>query len=93
MNKRPLGIIDSGLGGLTITRAIWSQLPQESSIYLADHQFFPYGDKNNLAINQRLIKLVNFLLTKNCKAIVLACNTITTLSIKSLRLIYQIPFI
>ena len=93
MNNRPIGIIDSGLGGLTIAEKIWSLLPRESSIYFADHQFFPYGDKSIQQINRRLTKIINYLINKNCKIIVIACNTITTSSIDFLRSIYKIPFI
>ncbi len=93
MDNRPLAILDSGLGGLTIARAIWSRLAYQSTIYLADHQFFPYGDKTALQINRRLIPLMNFLVKSNCKAIVIACNTITATSIKLLRQLYRLPII
>jgi len=93
MDNQPLAIIDSGLGGLTIAQAIWQHLPKESTIYLADHQYFPYGDKSTQKINRRLVKIIDFLLSQNCKLIVVACNTITTASISFLRSIYKIPFI
>jgi len=93
MDNRPLAIIDSGLGGLTIAQAIWQRLPKESTIYLADHQYFPYGDKSTQEINRRLVKIIDFLLSQDCKIIVVACNTITAASISFLRSIYKIPFI
>ena len=93
MDNRPIAIIDSGLGGLIIAQSISKKLPQESILYLADHKFFPYGDKTYRQINRRLIRLVNFLLTQNVKAIVIACNTITTASIKMLRALFPILFI
>ena len=93
MDNRPLAIIDSGLGGLSIAQEIWQQLPLESTIYLADHQFFPYGDKTAQQINRRLVSILNFLLAQNCKAVVIACNTITTNSINLLRQLHNLPFI
>jgi len=93
MNNHPIGIIDSGIGGLSIAQAIWQQLPQESTIFLADHQFLPYSGRSIQTINQRLVKIINYLVNQNCKAIVIACNTITTSSIDFLRSIYKLPFI
>ncbi|MBU1084747.1 MAG: glutamate racemase [Candidatus Beckwithbacteria bacterium] len=88
MANRPLGIIDSGLGGLSILKAITSKLKKENIIYLADHKYCPFGDKTTKEINQRLSLIMKFLLKKNCKAVVIACNTVTTSSIKFLRSIY-----
>lgn len=93
MDKRPIGIIDSGLGGLAIARAIWRRLPNESTIYLADHAFFPYGDKSPGQIKLRLPRLIDWLIEKQVKAVVIACNTITTAAIKTLRQRYTLPFI
>jgi len=93
MNNHPIGIIDSGIGGLSIAQTIYQQLPQESTIFLADHQFLPYSGKSIQIINQRLVKIINYLVNKNCKVIVVACNTITTSSIDFLRSIYKLPFI
>jgi len=88
-----IGIIDSGLGGLSIARAIWQKLPGQATIYLADHEFFPYGNKTAEVINQRLIKIVDWLIAKNCRLVVIACNTITATAIDQLRRGYAIPFI
>lgn len=93
MDNRPLAIIDSGLGGLPIAQAIWQQLPHQSTLYLADHTHFPYGQKTPQEINRRLVLIFNFLLQKNCKAVVIACNTITASSIKFLRQLYSLPII
>ncbi len=90
---KPIGIIDSGLGGLAIGGAIGHRLPHQSAIYLADHAFFPYGSKSPAVINKRLIKIVDWLLKKNCQLIVIACNTITATAIDRLRRRYQIPFV
>ena len=88
-----IGIIDSGLGGLSISRAIWKELPQESTLYLADHAFFPYGNKTGRQISARLPRLIDWLVKKKVKIVVIACNTITLAAIKSLRQEYAIPFI
>lgn len=93
MNSQPLAVIDSGLGGLTITKAIWQLLPKEPTLYLADHHFFPYGDKSEDQINERLIDMMEFLNKKKVKAVVIACNTITTNSINLLRSKHKLPFI
>ncbi len=93
MDNRPLAIIDSGLGGLAIAQAIWQQLPYQSTLYLADHAHFPYGQKTTQEISRRLVLIFNFLLEKNCKAVVVACNTITASSIKLLRQLYSLPII
>lgn len=93
MDPRPLAIIDSGLGGLSIAQAIWQQIPQQSTLYLADHAYFPYGQKSTQEINRRLVLIFNFLLQKNCQAVVIACNTITASSIDFLRHLYSLPIV
>ncbi len=94
MDNHSLAVIDSGLGGLSILQSLKKEIPKESFIYLADHQFFPYGDKTRKQINRRLLTIINYLTSLNVKAIVIACNTITTSSIKLLRNLYpHVPFI
>lgn len=93
MDIRPLGILDSGLGGLAIYQAISAELPHENTLYLADHAYFPYGAKTPAAINRRLNKIMNFFIARSCKALVIACNTITTNSITVLRQSYSLPII
>ena len=92
MKARPIGVIDSGLGGLSILNTLTPILKNEKFIYLADHQYCPYGDRTSKQINQRLVAITNFLLEKNCKLVVVACNTITTTSINFLRSIYPAIF-
>ena len=93
MNNKPIAVIDSGLGGLSILSSLLEELPNENFVYLADHQFFPYGNKTSKEINQRLIKIIDHLLSKKVKMIAIACNTITTNSIEFLRSQYSLPFI
>lgn len=92
-DSQPIGIFDSGIGGLPIAQKIRALLPNENLIYLADTLHAPYGEKPEDYIFQRSLAMVDFLLSKNAKAIVVACNTATMVSIKRLRELYEIPFI
>ena len=92
-NNNPIGLFDSGIGGTSIWSAIHDLLPNEDTIYLADSKNAPYGQKSKEEIIQLSIKNTEFLLTQNCKIIVVACNTATTNAIKELRAKYDIPFI
>lgn len=89
----PIGIFDSGIGGTSIWREIEKLLPYEDTIYLADSANAPYGAKSKAEILELSIKNTELLLQKNCKLIVVACNTATTNSIDHLRANYDVPFI
>ncbi len=89
----PIGVFDSGLGGLSIWKEINQLLPNENTIYLADSKNAPYGEKSKQTIIDFSIKNTEYLLSKGCKMIVVACNTATTNAIKVLRANYDIPFI
>ncbi|TBV24863.1 glutamate racemase [Meridianimaribacter sp. CL38] len=93
MSTQPIGIFDSGVGGTSIWKEINLLLPNENTIYLADSKNAPYGLKTKSEIIDLSIKNTEYLLKKNCKIIVVACNTATTNAIKVLRENYQIPFI
>jgi len=93
MNKQPIGIFDSGVGGTSIWREIHLLLPNEDTIYLADSKNAPYGDKTKAQIVDLSTKNTELLIEKGCKLIVVACNTATTNAIKTLREKYQVPFI
>lgn len=93
MNKQPIGIFDSGVGGTSIWKEIHSLLPFENTIYLADSANAPYGIKGKQAIIDLSVKNADFLLENNCKLIVVACNTATTNAIDYLRQNYNVPFI
>ena len=92
-NNNPIGLFDSGIGGTSIWKAIHQLLSNEQTIYLADSKNAPYGKKSKDEIIALCIKNTEFLLQKNCKIIVVACNTATTNAIKELRANYDIPFI
>ena len=93
MQNRPIGIFDSGVGGTSIFKEIHQLLPNESIIYLADSRNAPYGDKTADDIKNLSEKNTRFLLSMNCKLIVVACNTATTNAISYLRANYNVPFI
>lgn len=90
---QPIGIFDSGIGGLPIAQKVCELMPDEEVFYVADTAFAPYGEKSESDILQRAITVVEFLLSKNVKAIVVACNTATMVAINTLRERYDIPFI
>lgn len=79
--SQPIGIFDSGIGGLTVARALVELLPQENIIYFGDTAHLPYGDKSPAAIQAYSVKIVHMLLQKNCKLILIACNTATSAAI------------
>ncbi len=93
MSKQSIGIFDSGVGGTSIWKEIHNLLPNENTIYLADSINAPYGSKGKEIIINLCIKNTEYLLNKNCKLIVVACNTATTNAIDYLRKTYPIPFI
>jgi glutamate racemase len=71
----PIGIFDSGIGGLTVAHAIRERLPQESIVYFGDTAHLPYGDKSEASIQAYSVKIADVLLKKGCKVIVIACNS------------------
>jgi len=82
--NQPIGVFDSGIGGLTVANAISKQLPKEEIIYFGDTAHLPYGDKSADAIRFYCLKIVKFLLEKKCKMIVIACNSASTAADKVL---------
>lgn len=93
MNNNPIGVFDSGIGGLTVLRKIIELLPKEEYIYYADTDNVPYGTKPKEEVKKYVKQAVDFLISKNVKAIVIACNTATSIAIKDLRKTYSIPII
>lgn len=92
-DKRAIGIFDSGIGGLPIAQKVRELLPNENLLYVADTQFAPYGEKSEDEVLARAQAVVEFMLSQNVKAIVVACNTATMIAIKTLRAKYDLPFI
>ncbi|MFS4417707.1 glutamate racemase [Maribacter sp. 2307ULW6-5] len=93
MEERPIGMFDSGVGGTSIWKEIRTLLPRENIIYLADSANAPYGEKGPEEILRLSVKNTEWLLERDCKIIVVACNTATTNAIAHLRKHYPIPFI
>lgn len=94
MNNQPIGILDSGVGGLTVWKEILKALPHESTIYIGDSLNAPYGARKKEEILHLASKMIDFLLTKQVKLIVVACNTITVSGIDVLRKKYpKVPII
>ena len=91
--KNPIGIFDSGIGGISILEKLKQLLPNENFIYLADNRNCPYGSKSKKEIISLSNKNCEKLIELNCKIIIIACNTSTTNSIKKLREIIAIPII
>lgn len=93
MRTAPLGFFDSGVGGLTVVRAAQQLLPHEDIIYLGDTARVPYGSKSPETIRQFAAEDVQWLLTHQVKAIVIACNTATAHALVSLRETFRVPII
>ena len=84
-NNKAIGIFDSGIGGLTVAKAIREHLPQESLIYFGDTKHLPYGEKSADAVKEFSISISNFLKEKQCKMIVIACNTASSLAYEAVK--------
>lgn len=91
--KWPIGVFDSGLGGLTVVKAIQKVLPDEDLIYVADNKFIPYGERSPEEIKQRCHQITQFLCAYPVKAIVVACNTATAAAIEHIRERFSLPII
>ena len=92
-DTRPIGIFDSGLGGLTVVNAIKQKTPNEDIIYVGDTARVPYGNKSTSLIIKYSSQITKFLLEKNAKLIVVACNTASALAIQTLQNKFNIPII
>ena len=82
MDKRPIGVFDSGLGGLTVVKALKKLLPNESILYFGDTARLPYGVKSKDLVIQYSNQIAGFLIKKNAKMIIIACNTATAMALK-----------
>lgn len=92
-NTAPVGVFDSGVGGLTVAREIMRHLPGENLVYFGDTARVPYGNKSKDNIIRFSGQIIRFLKTKNVKAIVIACNTASALALDVLRMELNIPII
>lgn len=85
LNNRPIGVFDSGVGGLTVVRALMERLPLENIVYFGDTARVPYGVKSRTTIETFTTQIVNFLLENDVKALVIACNTIAAVAVNKVR--------
>lgn len=93
MDNRPIGIFDSGVGGLTVMREVMEQLPYENLIYFGDTARIPYGSRSVQIIKKYSFQCASFLKSKNVKTIVIACNTASSIALEHLKKNFDIPII
>lgn len=91
MDNRPIGVFDSGLGGLNVLKEIKKVLPNEKYIYLGDTKRFPYGSKSRETIIDISIQNVEFLIRKDVKCIIIACGTVTSQALSVLEDMFEVP--
>lgn len=92
-DNSPIGVFDSGVGGLTVARAIVDQLPDESMIYIGDTANSPYGDKPLAVVRQLATAIADDLVDRGCKMIVVACNTASAAFLRDARERYPVPVV
>ena len=88
-----IGVFDSGVGGQSVVNAINKAMPEHEVIYVEDHENLPYGTKTPQQLHELVLPLVNRLVDKGCKVIVIACNTVTTTIIDKLRQEISVPLV
>lgn len=93
MDARPIGVFDSGVGGLTVLRALRRRLPAESLHYLADLAHFPYGPRYQSEVRTFALRIVEHLLTEDVKLVVIACNTATAAALHAARERFDVPIV
>lgn len=93
MDKRPIGIFDSGAGGLTVLKEIIRQVPNEDFIYFGDTARFPYGTRNLEDVREYAFKITQLLVKKGIKLLVIACNTASAAALEELRKNFSIPIV
>ncbi len=91
--EHPIGIFDSGIGGLTVLREILSVLPDEHTIYLGDTARVPYGIRSPETVTRYSFENVSFLLSRNIKMVVIACNTASSISLEAVRDAFPVPVV
>ena len=94
MNENsPIGVFDSGIGGLTVLRELLVELPDEDFIYFADSKNAPYGPRSVEEVTALSSRIVNFLVSKGCKIVVIACNTATAAAVYAMRKEFKVPIV
>lgn len=90
---RPIGVMDSGVGGISVLKELYAVMPHENYIYFGDSKNAPYGSKTPEEVKSLVKKNVEYLVAKNIKALVVACNTATSVAVEELRAKYTMPII
>jgi glutamate racemase len=93
IKEKPIGVFDSGIGGLTVVKRVLSSLPNENIIYFGDTARVPYGSKSNSTVIEYSLQDAQFLINKKVKAIVVACNTASSVAIEEIRKNFNVPVI
>ena len=92
-NPQPIGVFDSGIGGLTVVKALRDRLPNETIVYLGDTARVPYGPKSPETVQRYALELAHMLTQKNAKALVVACNTVSSVALPLLMRKFSVPVI
>ena len=92
-DERPIGVFDSGVGGLTVLRAIHERLPEESTIYVADLLHFPYGPRYQHEVRDFAFDIIRYLQSREVKLVVIACNTATAAALHQAREVFDVPIV
>ena len=92
-SRAPVGVFDSGIGGLTVARAIFERLPNESTIYFGDTARVPYGPKSEETVRRYSLEILDWLLRQGVKAVVVACNTATARALDAMRETSPVPVV
>ena len=92
-DPRPIGVFDSGIGGLTVLQALWRRLPNESTVYLGDTARVPYGTKSADVVIRYSVKNAEFLLARDIKLLVVACNTASSVALPALERALPVPVV
>lgn len=93
MDNRPIGIFDSGVGGLTVAKEVMENLPNERIVYFGDTARVPYGSKSRETVTKYSAQIIRFLLTKDVKAIIIACNTASSNSLEIVQDMFDLPIL
>src|SRR5207247_10336694 len=92
-NPRPIGVFYSGIGGLTVVKALRERLPNETIVYLGDTARVPYGPKSPDTVQRYALELAHMLMQRNAKALVVACNTVSSVALPLLTRKFSVPVI
>ncbi|NLN41067.1 MAG: glutamate racemase [Clostridiales bacterium] len=93
MDKRPIGVFDSGLGGLTVVKELMKRLPGENIVYFGDTARVPYGTRSNETVIRYSKQCIRFLLSQGVKMVVIACNTASSISLDIVNKIFDVPIL